>query len=480
MSEDYFASLQASKAPKRSLQDCFAPLPGSQQFFMTSPVYETLYEGTRGPGKTITLLMDYAQHVNQGFGPAWRGVLFRRHYKDLDDAISKSKQWFPKIFGATFNEQKTFWRFPNGEELLLRQFATSDDYWSYHGHEYPWIGWEELTTYPDDGCYKVMMSCSRSSYPGMPRKYRATTNPYGRGHNWVKNRFRLPHGRGKIISTPGEPDRIAIHGRLTENTILLKADPHYINNLRAAARNHNELMAWTEGSWDITSGGMFDDVWDSAKHVIPPFRIPASWRIDRSLDWGSSRPFSIGWWAISDGSDVQLTNGRKLFTRPGDLFRIGEWYGWNGQPNTGLRVAAGVVAQGIRDREASAGMAGRVKPGPADSQIFAVDDNKRSVAKDMEAKGVTWLPADKGPGSRKQGWDVIRQMLTDSLVPAHARAGNALWVFDTCHQFLRTFPVIPRSDKDPDDVDTEAEDHVADEVRYRCRWSPTRVLSGNF
>jgi hypothetical protein len=91
------------------------------------------------------------------------------------------------------------WRFPDGEELMFRHFRTPDDYYSYHGHAYPWIAWEELTTWADDKCYKVMMSCSRSTKPGMPRKYRATTNPYGVGHNWVKARFRLPVQGGKII-----------------------------------------------------------------------------------------------------------------------------------------------------------------------------------------------------------------------------------------------------------------------------------------
>ena len=460
----------------------FIPLPGSQTLFLSSPVYETLYEGTRGPGKTITLLMDFAQHINQGFDQAWRGILFRRHYKDLDDAIAKSKQWFPRLFpGATFNEQKTFWRFPRGEELLLRQFAVPGDYWTYHGHEYPWIGWEELTTYPTDECYKIMMSCSRSSREGVPRKYRSTTNPYGVGHNWVKQRWQLPHSRGKIINIPGERPRVAIHGRLTENTHLMKADPEYMNTIRSAARNTNELMAWLEGSWDITAGGMFDDVWDSKVHVIEPFQIPRSWRLDRSLDWGSSRPFSVGWWATSDGSDLRLAPGHTISTKSGDLFRIGEWYGCRkDQPNVGLKLPAYEVAEGIKAREEQMGIYGRVKAGPADNQIFSKDDNQRSVASDMALRGVRWVAADKSPGSRKQGWDVIRQMLGAAKLNPSERSTNGLWIFNTCKDFLRTFPILPRANKDLDDVDSEAEDHIADEVRYRCRHKIVQAYSGTF
>lgn len=464
----------------RAPPEHWTPQPGSQVLFLSCPVYEVLYEGTRGPGKTISLLMDFAQHVGRGFGAAWRGVLFRRTYKELDDVIAKSKQWFPKLFpGARFNESKTFWDFPAGEQLLLRQFAKPDDYWAYHGHEYPWIGWEELTNYADDKCYKVMMSCSRSSKPGMPRKYRATTNPYGRGHNWVKMRFRLPHSRGKIIRTEGEPERVAIHGRLEENQVLLRSDPEYMMKIKAAARNPAELVAWLEGSWDIVAGGMFDDVWDSRTHVVKPFSVPRSWRIDRSFDWGQSAPFSVGWWAMSDGSDVRLKTGGLLHTVRGDLFRIGEWYGWNGQPNEGLRLSARAVAEGIRTREASMGIAGLVKPGPADSAIFSDDDNGRSIAKDMAEVGVKWEAADKGPGSRKQGWLAMRDMLGAARRPdGGLRARPGLFVFDRCEQFLRTVPNLPRDDRDLDDVDTEAEDHAGDESRYRCRWKPRVISSG--
>jgi hypothetical protein len=42
-----------------------------------------------------------------------------------------------------------------------------------------------------------------------------------------------------------------------------------------------------------------------------------------------------------------------------------------------------------------------------------------------------------------------------------------LLVFETCRDFIRTVPPIPRDPKDPDDIDTDAEDHAADETRYR-------------
>lgn len=462
----------------RDHESVWSPLPGSQAAFLTCPVFEVLYEGTRGPGKTDCLIMDFLQHVGRGFGAEWRGILFRQTYPQLSDVINKTQKWFPLIFpGAKYNQTTHTWTFPTGEQLLLRHMKSPQDYWNYHGHAYPWIAWEELCNWPDDKCYTVMMSCCRSTKPGMPRAYRATTNPYGPGHNWVKSRFRLPHMRGRVIRDSmrdGEPEppRVAVHGSIYENKILLHADPDYIQKIRAAARNPSELAAWLHGSWDILAGGMFDDLWRGDAHVVPSvpaYAIPRRWRIDRSFDWGSSKPFSVGWWAESNGEPFEY-NGIVYGRQRGDLYRIAEWYGWNGTRNEGVRMLASEIAQGIIDREEDMGLSGRVKPGPADSSIFDTE-NGNNVAKDMEAKGVRWQAADKGPGSRKQGWEQIRKMLKGALPPPQGgpREVPGLFVFDRCDQFLETVPTLPRSDKDLDDVDTDAEDHIGDEVRYRVR-----------
>jgi hypothetical protein len=466
------------------------PQPGSQVLFLSCPIYEVLYEGTRGPGKTDALLMDFVQHVGQGLGADWRGILFRRTYTELKDVIAKTQKWFKKFFpGAEYNKTEKTWTFPDGEQLVLSYMRTVDDYWNYHGHAYPWIGWEELTNWPDDGCFRKMMSCSRSTNPNAPLKYRATCNPYGAGHNWVKRRYRLPGGRGKVIRDSldqdgqVEPARVAIHGALKENKILLDANPDYVSKLRAAARNAAELKAWLYGSWDIVAGGMFDDVWEPRRHVLRPFPIPRQWRVDRSFDWGSSKPFSVGWWAEADGSDIELPDGRTLHTIKGDLFRIHEWYGCDKrEPNVGLRMLAEDVATGIKEREVelfnSGRVQGRIRPGPADTAIWTSEDGP-SIASNMGKKGVLWEQADKAPGSRIQGWEEIRTRLSNALPgDGGVREKPGLFVFDTCLSFLETFPVLPRDDKKLDDVDTEAEDHIGDEVRYRVRKPKKGVRSG--
>ena len=472
----------------------WAPQAGSQEAFLACPIFEVLYEGTRGPGKTDALLMDFAQHVGKGYGTEWRGVLFRESYPELQDVIQKSKRWFKQIWPlASYNESAHVWTWPKGEKLYFRFMNKSDDYWKYHGHAYPWIGWEELTNWADPSCYTVMMSCSRSTVPNMPRKYRATCNPYGIGHNWVKKRWRLPLPRGRvcgsvILDSHGrdgnlEPPRVAVHGELRENKILLHADPFYIQKIRAAARNKNEAKAWEFGSWDIVAGGICDDVWDPTYNVLPnfPFHlIPKQWSITRSYDHGQSKPFSCGWWAESNGEPFQY-EGQWIGAVPGYLIRISEWYGFTGEDNEGLRMLASDIAQGITDREDDWGIRVRVKRGVADSSIFDEVEPLKSVAGDMLKKNVSWEHADKKPGSRKQGWQRMREYMWHAHPDSNGfREEPGLFVCERCANFRRTVPVLPRSDKDLDDVNTNAEDHIGDETRYRLRWKQVITRQGSF
>ena len=466
------------------------PMFGSQIRFLQCPIFEVLYEGTRGPGKTDTLIMDFAQDCGQGYGPAWRGILFRQTYKQLGDVIAKTRKWFPTLFPkARFNASEHYWTWPDGEVLLLRQFQRESDYWNYHGHEYPWVGWEELCNWHEPAGYLRMMSTCRSTNKHVAKiiRYRSTTNPYGPGHNWVKHRFRLPAWRERVIDDSKdsdgnlEPPRMAIHGNIHENVALLEADPEYISRIRASARNDAELQAWLYGSWDIVAGGMFDDVWDPKTHVVKPFNIPSSWRIDRSFDWGSSKPFSVGWWAESDGSDYRDGHGNIRSSVKGDLFRIREWYGWNGKPNEGLKMLATDIAKGIREREFLWGLEGRVQAGPADTQIFDVengmclaDDMAKTVRLDngREVKGPKWERADKSPGTRKTGWENMRKRFKAGKKPdIGLREEPGLFIFANCDNFIRTVPVLPRKEKDMDDIDDETEDHIGDETRYRIRAS---------
>lgn len=471
----------------------WSPLPGSQVKFLEAPVYEVLLHGNRGPGKTEALLMSFASEVGKGWGSAWRGILFRQTFDDLNDVVKKIDALYPKQFpGFRFLRSKSEYKceWPTGEVLYLRNLEDEDDYQSYHGHEYPWIGFEELTQWPTDGPYLLMQSCSRSSTPGMPCMVRSTTNPSGPGHRWVKKRFNLPHGTDKTIRTKDADgivmERIAIKSCLDENFILLTNVPDYKAKIRQAAKTPALAAAWLDGSWDITSGGLIDDLWDAEHHVIPNFtaaRIPRSWVLNRSYDHGQAHPFAVLWWAESSGEPITLPDGNVIGRVRGDLVLFGEWYGSSGEDNVGVRMAAGSIAKGIFERESDLGVHHRMTIGPADTEIWTTDSRgtQRSPADDMEDAGVFWDRADKSQGSRKRGWQALRSYLEGSIPHEDGtRDRVGIFVCRRCTHWLELVPPMPSDRDDPDELPKTYEDHICDATRYRLTYVVSRGWRRNF
>lgn len=484
------------------------PLPGSQALAMSCPADCILYEGTRGPGKTDAQLMRFRRLVGRGYGRFWRGIIIDREYKNLDDLVQKSLRWFPQ-----FNDGCKFlssgadykWVWPTGEELLFRVLKRPNDYWAYHGHEYPFIGWNELTKHMNSALFEAMMSTNRTSFvpmlhspidhdtgemqvlPPIPLEVFATTNPFGVGHAWVKRMFidpsepGIPVAREINVFNPRTQARetitkyqVRIFGSYKENIFLT---PEYIAELESIT-DENKRRAWLHGDWDIVAGGAIDDVWRRDVHVLPRFKVPKGWKISRSFDWGSSHPFSVGWWAEANGEEVKLPDGRVFRPPARSLIRIAEWYGAKGATkdgrsgdvgyNIGVKFSSTVIAKGIKKIEAELKSEGwiqsTVRPGPADNQIRDVrEDDVPTIEKKMQAEGVTWLESDKSAGSRKIGL----QLLRDRLEAAIEGEGRAIYFMDNCRATISLLPTLPRDEDDMDDVDTDAEDHPYDDIRYK-------------
>lgn len=412
--------------------------------------------------------------------------------------------------GAKFKSSKSDykWVWPTGEELLFREFKDHKTYNKYHGQEFAYIGWNELTKWPTADCYELMQSCNRSSFvpsehpqldenghvyylPEMPLEIFSTTNSSGPGHNWVRRRF-INHGYGRVVRhtdmvfnprTKVEEaitrSQVTIFGTWRENIYL---SPKYIQQLM----NNSDPMlkrAWLLGDWDIVSGGAFDDLWSKRRHVIPVFNIPKSWRIDRAFDWGSTHPFWCGWFAEANGEEVmtfdKFTGELKMFCPPkGTLILIKEWYGTEEVgTNKGLKMSAKKVAEGIRDIEIEMMESGFIKTqpeaGPADNQIRNVIDNDEeieTIEKRMQDVGIYWKSSDKSPGSRINGMQLCRDRLEATLTGD----GPGFYVMQNCEATIDIFPVLQRDKDKPDDVNTKQEDHPYDGIRYRFLASPNR------
>lgn len=491
----------------------------SQELALSCPADQILYHGTRGPGKTDTQLMRFARMVGRGYGKFWAGIIFDREYKSLTDLISKSQRWFHKLWTedeAWFlsSNSQLKWEWATGETLEFRIIDDPDDYWKYHGQEKAFIGWNELTQWPTSDCYDIMQSINRTSFtpekdsprdakgniiellPPIPLENFATTNSFGVGHHWVKNRFINVAENGHIVTREVEVidpktkkevvvklTQCAIFGSWLENIYL---SPKYIATLKEDT-DENRKLSWFTGSWDITAGGAIDDVWNRKVHVVPRFKVPKHWRIlDRSYDDGSTHPFSVGWWAEANGDEVDVpvptvpgqaygANGYvKWCPQAGSLIQLAEWYG-TAQigTNKGLKLGSKAIGKGIADRELALLTEGWIHripmPGPADNRIRRVDDSDNDTPeKVMQTYGIYWEESDKTPGARIRGLSLVRERLQAGL----DQEGPAIYFMSNCVASISTIPILPRHKTVIDDVDTKAEDHPYDMVRYR-------VLAGN-
>jgi hypothetical protein len=436
------------------------PQPGPQTALLACPVFEVFFGGARGGGKTDGSLGDWLQHSNQ-YGEAAVGVFFRRKFKQLSEVIARSKQLF-KPLGARYNEQKAEWIMPNGARLLFRYLERDRDAEEYQGHNYTRLYIEEVTNFPSPAPINLLRATLRSA-SGVPVGMRLTGNPGGPGHNWVKARYIDPDPRGYTVIEESEEieldgikrivslARVFIPSKLGDNTLLVRNDPTYVLRLRQSG-SAALVEAWLNGNWDIVDGAFFDE-WDTTLHVLSIDWlnvIPAKSMRFRAFDWGSAKPFSCGWYALSDGT---------WGLPKGALVKYEEWYGAKA-PNVGLKMSAGLVAEGIMERQKTAGH--YISYGSADPSIF-IRNGGPSIAEMMMVKGCSWRPADN---KRISGAQAVRQRLVGEM------GRPMLYFLECCEDTIRTLPILQHDETDSEDLDTEAEDHAYDELRYACTSRP--------
>jgi hypothetical protein len=439
------------------------PQAGPQEDFVASPHFDVVYGGARGGGKTDAALGDFAWHARD-YGAAAKGLLVRRTRVALEPTIARARE----IYGpadAVWHEQKSCFIWENGAILSFRYLDRDIDADGYQGHDYSRVYVEELTQFADPRPVDKLKATLRSA-AGAPCAFRATCNPGGPGHNWVKARYidagpYTPTTEPFVNPFDGSTVTLArcyIPARLSDNPALLKRDPLYVARLQQSG-SAQLVRAWLEGDWNVVEGSFFDK-W-SGRNVVRPFTVPGFWTRFRSFDWGYAAPFSVGWWAVAS-DDHPIETG--VIPR-GALVRYREWYGSTGKPGEGLRLDAEQVALGIVERDAGE----TITYGVADPSIFRHDGGPSIGERMARASGQRWRAADNtrvGKAGALGGWDQMRARINgDGVRPT-------LYVFETCRDFIRTVPVLQHDPARPEDLDTGAEDHVADEARYACLSRP--------
>lgn len=439
------------------------PQAGPQKALVDCPFPEILFGGARGGGKTDGVLGKFALKEMR-YGRGFNAVFFRREMPQADDLIERAKEIYLPT-GAEWREQSKTFLMPHGGRVRFRPLENTADAQKYQGQNLSDAAVEEAGNYPDPKPIDMLFGALRSK-DGVPIQLMLTANPGGPGQQWIRARYINPAPRGMRPIPRTAPDgrvlkhkAIYIPSRVQDNRILLEADPDYTDRLSLSG-SPELVRAWLDGDWSVVAGAFFAE-FSTARHVVAPRTLPREWARFMAMDWGSARPFSVGWYAISDGS-------LSAFPR-GALVRYREWYGMKpGQPNEGLRMTAEEVADGIKARR---GDDPDRMLGVADPAMFA-EDGGPSIAERMQRRGVLLRPADNKRVPRHGamgGWDQVRARLRgDGEKPA-------LFIFDTCRELIRTLPALQHDAARAEDVDTDGEDHAADELRYACMSRPYTI-----
>ena len=437
----------------------WAPQRGPQKIFLECPVYEVFFGGAAGGTKSESLLMDYMKDVGK-WGKAWKGVLFRKTYPQLEELIGRSMELFPAIIpNAKFRGQKNTWIFPGGETLKFRALDRFADCTNFWGHAYTWEGFDELTHWKTDNEYEFMKIRCRSTNKEVPRRIRATANPGFVGHQWVKAYF-VDNGAYIVVTNNEGLQRTFIPSTLKDNPILDQNDPEYRKRIEAM-KDKALRSALLYGDWDVVVGAALGGTFVRERHVIAPLAPPSNWFVTRVLDWGSSRPFSVQFWAESNGE--QLPDGRIFPLGANILFH--EIYGVETDkrgivtPNVGVKWSARKIGGKIKEFETrlKERTGCQVMPGVADLDIFTRQDDHCIYDGFREAE-VYWNKASKGPGSLKTGLELIQEALDPEREDR-----PMMYVCNNCIHWLRTVPTLVR---DPLIVQAGQEDHSYDGTRY--------------
>jgi hypothetical protein len=470
-----------------------------QTLALITEATEALYGGAAGGGKSHFLRC--ASIIFAMLVPGLQIYLFRRLSDDLIKNHMEGHSSYPSLLAAylssghvKINWSRNFIEFWNGSKIHLCHCQYEKNLTKYQGAQIGLLLIDELTHFTEK-MYRYLRGRCRLGGMAVPEHFKGWfpriicgTNPGSVGHNWVKASFvdlLEPYEVRQMPRSEGGKLRTYIPAKLSDNPTMQETDPDYEATLEGLG-SPELVKAMKDGDWNIVAGGMFDDLWREDVHMVDPFPIPPNWTIDRGFDWGSSKPFSVCWFATSDGSDVVLPNGSVRSTVRGDVFLVAEWYGWNGKPNEGLKYIDTQIAEGIVERELLWGWHGRVVPGPADTSIWS-SENGPSIATGMakpvrvngkQYPGVQWVKADKT--NRIIGWQQVRAWLKAALPPGAGRLREqpGLFAFQTCLQYKRTLPGAIRDEKHPEDIDTNYEDHILDVVRYRIRATGQGARSG--
>ena len=426
--------------------------------FMSRSEYEVLYGGAAGGGKSDAIVAEALRQVDN---PNYRAIIFRKTYPQCRELIIKSQRIYKAAYPkAKYNGNEHVWQFPSGAKIYFGSMPNSLSYLNYQGLSFSYIAFDELTHFTQEE-YEYLISRNRADGPGLRVYIRATANPGGIGHGWVKERFITASNPGvpykvkqTVVDKAGikhevERSRVFIPSSVFDNQALMKNDPNYLANLALLPEAKRKALLY--GDWDSYEGQVFTEWRDNPDgydthlwtHVINPFKIPKQWKRYRTFDYGYSKPFAVQWWAVD-------YDGRAYLYR--------QYYGCTDTPNTGLKMEPHEVARKIREIEDELEEGNQII-GIADPAIWDTSRGKDGTIITMFEDERVFF--EKGKNDRLSG-----KMQCHYRFKFDEDGKPMAYIFSNCRQFIRTIPNLVYDDKNVEDVNTNCEDHDYDAMRY--------------
>lgn len=446
-------------------------------------VFEALYGGAAGGGKSevlIVLPLARAFHEN----PRFKGIIFRRTYKELDDEIiPRSRHWYAPS-GARYNESKKRWIWPSGAVMQFGHMQYEEDCRLYDSAEYNYIAFDELTSFLQSQYVYVSTTRCRTSSPDLPAFVRAASNPGNIGHHWVRERFVDPAPAGTLVrDTVSKSKRIFIPAKVDDNPHV---DPGYAARLELLPEA--ERRAKKDGDWYTFDGQVFDEFRErhkenepeNAVHVIPPREVPIWWPRVLAIDWGFTAMTYALWAAITP-------NDRVLCYREYGIkkAKISEWATRLGVLSQGEEYKDIVLCQSAwQDKGEELTIADQLKKYSGLKARRA--DNNRVLGKQLIQEYLRWKPKpnskslpvnlfdaeqangilrNKGLEAYKQYYDSFQPEVPEDNLPK-------LQIFSTLRLLIETLPKCLYKNKDrltgkpAEDVQEFEGDDPYDNLRY--------------
>ena len=427
----------------------FQPNEGPQTDFLAAPETDVLYGGAAGGGKSYAMIIDPLRYAHE---KDHRALILRKTMPELRELIDKTRDLYPQAFpGCKYKEVEKCWYFPSGAKIEFGYLDKDSDVYRYQGQAFTWIGFDEITHLATEFPWNYLASRLRTTNPNIICYMRCTANPGGSGHAWVKARYIEPTEPNTSFVGKDGISRRFIPASLFDNPHLTK-DGNYERMLNSLPEVHRRRLL--EGDWDVNEGSAFPE-FDRIKHVIDPFDIPKDWNRIKAIDYGYTSPSSCVWGAIHP--------------EDGTVFIYKELY------ETGLTGEELKMRITHMESDEFRGIVGVLDGAAWNKTGYSGPTIGETLI--SGAYGHKLRPADK---NRKAGKIQIHEHLKDDPETGMPK----LLIFSTCRNLIRELSTIPVSKTDSEDVDTHADDHAYDALRYllmsRPRKTPMSVMAMEF